>query len=89
MFNNVLLLGFPAWGEILIAVLIELIFGKAVFFNPVKWISRAVWKIDDKIRLSLGQSAVNRDNAYAIGACALLALAFVAVVSGITLLIRT
>ncbi|MGI6151043.1 MAG: cobalamin biosynthesis protein, partial [Christensenellales bacterium] len=42
-----------------------------------------------KIRLSLGQSAVNRDNAYAIGACALLALAFVAVVSGITLLIRT
>ncbi len=89
MFRNILLYGFTAWAEILIAVLIELIFGKAVFFNPAKWIGRLVWKIDDRIRLSLGRNAVNRDHTYAIAACVLLAAVFGAAVLGITLLVRT
>lgn len=88
MFKHVLLFGFTAWAEIIIAVLIELIFGKAVVFNPVKWLAKAVWKIDDRIRLSLGRSAVNRDRTYAIVACILLAAVSGAAVVAISLLIR-
>jgi len=89
MFFNVLVFGFPAWAEICIAALIELLIGKAVFFNPVRWAGKAVWKIDDRIRLSLGRSAVGRDGTYAILASLLLAAVAGAFVVFVTLLLKS
>lgn len=89
MFQNVLLYGFPAWVEIVFAVLLELLLGKSVFFHPVKWAQTIFFKIDNRIRLSLGRSAVNRDNTYAIAAFLLLAAVTGAFVVFITLLIKS
>jgi len=87
MFNSVMLFGFPAWAEILLAAALELVFGKAVFFNPVKWLGIAVRKIDDRIRLSLGRNAKGTGSGQAYLACALFATVAGGAVWGITALL--
>ena len=63
MFDNVMTVGFSATFEILIAVALELVIGKFLFFDPVRWLKAGLNRLNLFIKKRLNQNA--RAKAYA------------------------
>jgi len=61
MLDTILLFGFPAGWEVVLAVALELVIGKFRFFDPVRWLRAACGKLNDAVKKRLNRAARSRD----------------------------